>query len=313
MTRRTDWNGIESAPLWIVMFLGAYLIVQLLVLHAWNAAGQVFSFQGTSGSASSLPVAAMAGVGLWLCLVVLRSFPPGAPLRSAWMLMTLAAAAAAGSGVLMQLLGTDWPLNPLAWTGHATPGLMERMQRFALIAGGPCRLALLAAAMLGVLRILRKFGFWVRPCAADRAVFGIFCLFTLCRFCLAGAASLAGSRIGFEEWVSLARLPILCVLFLEAMLLRQAVGRMGNGPIARGWLALVWGILLTGAGEAALWVIPQYPRSLPMAAFAALIQLPMAAAFALVPACQIAAQRQAIKPAGSRPEDLATGVPALAR
>ena len=187
--------------------------------------------------------------------------------------MTLAAAAAAGSGVLGQLLGTDWLLNPLAWTGHATPGLMERMQRFALIAGGPCRLALLAAAMLAVLRILRKFGFWVRPSAADRAVFGIFCLFTLCRFCEAGAASLAGSRIGFEEWVSLAGLPILCVLFLEAMLLRQAVGRMGNGLIARGWLALVCGILLTGAGEAARWVIPHYSQSLPLAAFAALIQL----------------------------------------
>ena len=313
MTRKTNLEGIESAPRWIVMFLGAYLVVDLLVFYLWSAAGQVFSIQGTTDSTSALSVTGMAAVDLWLCLVVLRSFPAGAPLRPAWMLFTLAAAARAASGVLAQLLGTNWLLNPLVWAGHARSGLIEQIRHCALIAGGPVRLALLAAAMLAVLRIMRRFGFWVRPSATDWAMSGIVGLFTLCRFGEAGAASLAGRPIGLENWISLAGLPILCVLFLEAMLLRQSVIRMGNGLLTRGWVALVCGILLTGAGEVALWVIPHYSQTLPLAMFGALIQLPLAAAFALVPAYQVAAQRRAIKPDSSSPEGLAAGVPALAR
>jgi hypothetical protein len=250
---------------------------------------------------------------LWLCVVVLRSFPAGAPLRPVWILLALAAAVQIAPGALGALLGTVSLLNGVAWTGYASPDWMERMQRFASLAGGPLRLALLAAAMLALLRVLRKFGYLAKPCAADRAVFGIFCLFTLCRFCEAGAASLAGRPIGSGEWISLAGLPILCVLYLEAMLLRRAVARMGNGLIARGWMALVYAVLLTGAGEAVVWAIPHYPQSLPLAMFGALIEISAAAAYALVPAYLVAAQRHAMNPAASRPEDLATGVPALAR
>lgn len=313
MTRKTGLDGLESAPRWIVMFLGAYLMVDLFGLYLWNAAGQVFSIQGPADSTSALSVTGMAGVELWLCLVVLRSFPAGAPLRSAWMLITLAAAARAASGVLAQLLGTNWLLNPLVWTDHARSGLIEQIRHSALIADGPVRLALLAAAMLAVLRVLGKFGFRVRPSATDWAMSGIVCVFTLCRFGEAGAAAFAGRQISLENWISLAGLPILCVLFLEAMLLRRSVVRMGNGLIARGWVALVCGILLTGAGEVALWVVPHYSQTLPLAMFGALIRLPIAAAFALVPAYQVAAQRRAMQPASIPPEDLAAGVPALAR
>jgi hypothetical protein len=292
MKREINLGGIESAPRWIYTFLGGYLLVHLFVLYVWNAAGQVFSIQGTSDGASALSVNALAGVDLWLCLVVSRSFPAGAPLRSTWLLITLAAGARLASGVLAQI---------------------EPIRHAALIAGGPFRLALLAAAILGVLRILREFGFPARPRATDWAMCGIVCLFTLCRFAVAGAASLAGRPIGVEDWISLAGLPILCVLFLEAMLLRQAVLRMGNGLATRGWFALVCGILLTGAGEVALWVIPRDSQTLPLGLFGALIRLPIAAVFALVPAYQVAAQRRPIRPAGSQPDDLATGVPALAR
>ncbi len=312
MTRRSVLDGIEAAPRWIFMFLGVHLVVQLLVLNFWNSAGRVFSLRAAAAGASSLPMAGMAAVALWLSLVVLRSFPARAPLRPAWILFALASASNALSNVLAHVLGTYSFLNPLVWTGHATPTLMDQSRSLAFLAGGPLRLVLLAAAMLGVLRMLRKFGFWERPSASDHAVFAIFCLFTLCRFCVAGAASLTGAPIGFEEWVSLAGLPILCVLVLEAMLLRQAVGRMGHGPIARVWLALVWGVLLTGAAEALQWAAPYSPRSLMLPALVAAIQLPIAAAFALAPAFQVAAQRRAVKTADAR-EDLATGLPALAR
>jgi len=313
MTRKSSLDGIESAPRWIVIFLGAYLIVHLFALYFWNMAGSAFSIQGTSGGTSGLSVTAMAAVGLWLCLLVLRSFPRGAPLRPAWMLITLAAAAQAVSGALAQLLGSNWLLNPLMWGGQARAGLIEQIRRGALIAGGPVQLALLAAGMLAALRVLRRFGFWARPSAADWAVSSIIYLLALCRLGEAGAASLAGRPTGVEDWISLAGLPILCVLLLEAMLLRRSVVHMGSGPIAKCWAAFMCGIFLMGAGELALWVIPHYSHAWPLDMIASLIRFTTAAVFALAPACLVAAQRRAIKPAGDGREDLATGVPALAR
>jgi hypothetical protein len=298
MNRKFKSDGIVSSPRWIVMFLGASLVIHLFVLYIWNAAGQVFSIQGPSDSTSALSVIGIGAAGLWLCMVVLRRFPAGTPLRSAWFLMTAAAAAQTVPGVLAQLLGANW---------------LEPIRMVSLIASGPVRLALLAAAVLAVLRTLRKLGFRVRPSVTDWAVVGAACLFTLCRLGEAGAASISGRRIGLEEGISLAGLPILCVLFLEAMLLRQSVSRMGNGLIPRCWRALVWGILLTGAGELALWVIPHYSQSLPPAMFGTLFRLPIAAAFTLVPAYQVAAQHRAIDPGECQAEHVSAGVPALAR
>jgi hypothetical protein len=311
-----DNYGLGGAPRWIVASLGAYSIVNLFALYLCTAAGQPFSIQGPSDSTSALSVTAMAGVGLWLSLVVVRSFPAGAPLRPAWMLFTLAAAAQAVSGALAQLLGSDWVLNPLLWAGHAQPGLTRHIRLAALIAGGPVRLALLAAAMLAVLRIVRKFGLWARPSATDWTVCGIVCLFALSRFAETGAASLTGGQIGtqvgMEDWTSLAGMPFLCVLFVEAMLLRQSVVHMGNGLIARCWAAFVAGIFLTGLAELAIWLIPHYSRA-PLAIVESLARFLIATVFALAPAYQLAAQRRATKPASSWPENLATAVPAVAR
>ena len=313
MTRKTSLDGLESAPRWILMFLGAYVTISLFVLYLWNAAGQVFSVQATSDSTSALSVTGMAGVNLWLCLVVLRSFPAGSPLRSTWRLLTLAAAAQAASGVITEFLGTIWLLNPLCWSEQSKSGLIGQIRQAALIGGGPIRLALLAAAMLAVLRILRKCGFPARPTFGDWAVSGIVCMFIISRFGEACAASLAGRQISQADWISLAGLPILCVLSMEAMLLRRSVARMGNGLISRGWIALGYGILLTVTGEVVLWVLPHYSQTLPLAMVCAFLPLTIGSVFALVPACQLAAQRRAIRPDGSQPADLSAGVPELAR
>src|SRR5262249_53919872 len=102
-------------------------------------------------------------------------------------------------------------------------------------------------------------------------------------------------------------------LFLEAMLLRQSIARMGNGLLTRGWIALVWGVVLTGAGEIVLWVIPHYTLTRPLLMFGVLIRLPIAAAFALLPAFQVAAQCRAMKAGSSAAEKFVAGVPVLAR
>ena len=89
MMRKTSFDGLDAAPRWIVMFLGAYLMVDLFVLYIWNASGQVFSLQGTSGQQLCAVGDRHGRSGLVVVPLVLRSFPAGAPLRSAWMLITL--------------------------------------------------------------------------------------------------------------------------------------------------------------------------------------------------------------------------------
>lgn len=292
MMHESDFKGIESAPRWILLFLGAYLAAGVLVVWIWNAAGNIFSIQGASGSTSALSVTGMAAVDVCLCLMVLRSFPPRAALRPAWLLITVAAGLRVVSGVIGTLAG---PADP-----------------WVLAAGGPAQLTLLAAGVFLLLRVLRRFGFWHGPRAADWAVSGIAVLFTLCRLGEVAMVRLADRPVGIVNWISLSELPILCLLFLEAMLLRQSVVRIGNGLITKVWVALMCGILLTGAGEVALWAIPHYSQTLPLAMFESLIRLPVAAAFALVPAYQVAAQRRAMKPANGLAEGPALDVPALA-
>jgi hypothetical protein len=227
------------------------------------------------------------------------------------MLMAFAAAAQAVSGVVAELLGSDSVLSPLLWSGYGLPTLLGHIRLAALIAGGPVRLAAIAGAMLVALRTLRKFGFCSRPSAIDWAVCGIACLFSLCRFAEAGAASLTGKQMSMDDWTSLAALPLLCVLFLEAMLLARAVIRMGSGPVSKCWSAIAWGIFSVGLADLAVWLVPHYSRA-SLGMVESLAGFLTTTAFALAPAYQLAAQRRAMTAAGRLPENLATDAPAMA-
>jgi hypothetical protein len=303
LRREINLAGLQETPRWIVLCVGAYLAVDLFVLHVCSADARAFSIQGNPDSSSALSVAAMAAVSWYLSILVLRGFRAGEPLRRVWMPIAWAAGAQAVSGALAQVLGADWMLNPLLPPGHAQSGPIGQVRMVAQIAAGPFRMALLAAALLVVLRFLRKFGFWVRPSAADRAVCGIVCLFTLCRFAEAGRTSVAG---GLVDWTSLAALPFLCVLVLEAMLVRQSLLRMGSGPISKCWAAFMCGVFLTALAELALWMVPHFSPAWPPAVIGSLARFPTAAVFALAPAYQLMAQRLGTAPAGGLPQDSAT-------
>jgi len=309
--RQIDGGGHCIVPRRIMVCLGAYLMVDLLAVYLWSSAGSAFSIQTPSDNTATLPLTAMAGLGLWLCLRVLRAFPAGAPLRRAWSLIAFAAAAQLVWGVLSQLFDSNWVLNSLLWTASAPSTLLGHIRLGALIAGGPVRLAALAGALFAVLRTLRKFGFWGRPRATDWAMCGIVCLFALCRFAEALAAYFAGAQMSMEEWASLAGLPILCMLFVEAIFLGQAVIRMGSGPVSKCWSAFVWGIFSIGFADVALWLIPHYCRS-PLGMVESLAGFVTTAVFALGPAYQLTAQRWA-RTAGAPQENLATHASAVAR
>ena len=80
MTRTQNWNGLESAPRWIMTTTGAYLVASLFVLYVCHRAGPGLALEASSDSSGMLSATGMAAVELGLCMLVLRSFRAGAPL-----------------------------------------------------------------------------------------------------------------------------------------------------------------------------------------------------------------------------------------
>ncbi len=279
MTRTADWSGPESAPRWIMMVTGAYLLLGLFALYAYSSAAPALAMQAPSGGAEGLSVTGMAAAQSWLCLLLFRGFRAGAPLRRAWFLIMLAGVAHVAGGLLDQVSQTTWLLSPLA-----PSAIVERLHRAALILGGPVQLALLAAGLLAVLLLLGRCGFRVRPKLAGWAVAGILVLFGLYRCAEAAAAGNA---------ISVFRNLLLCVLSVEGLLIWLSAARMGRGLVAKCWRAFAMGIFITGFGEAALWAIGRYFPAWPAAVLEWYVWFPAAAAFALAPAYCVAAVRRA--------------------
>jgi hypothetical protein len=263
MTRPDNASGLQAAPRWIVAITGAYLVIGLLALYVWHAVSQM-SVQLSSTGAESLSVVGMAAVEGWLCLLVMRGFPRGAPLRTAWLLILLSAAATVACGLLTNLLGTA---HPVGW--------------FARGVSGPVQMLLFGAGLLVALRVLWRSGFAARPSLSDWAL------------TVAVAAAFAiGHRTG-DDAVALAGRVILCVLFLETLVLRRSVARMGRGLVAKCWSAFAIAVFVTVIGEAALGALVRFAPAWPAAGFEWYSSFLAAAALALAPAYQVAAQRRA--------------------
>jgi hypothetical protein len=283
MTRTEDWNPLESAPRWIIGITGAYLCLGAFALYVWCHAMAASSMQATRGDAESLSVIGMAAAQAWLCVLALRAFEAGAPMRRAWLFITLSAVTHVAAGVLSQVPAAASLLNPLV-----TPGRAEQIRRTALLLDGPMQMALLAAGLLVALRVLWRLGFWVRPKATGWAVTGVLVLFTLTR-----SGQMAAGQFTTDTAISLVRSLLLSVLAVEALFLWLSAARMGKGPIAKCWRAFAIGIFVIGFGEAALWAIGSYFPGWLVAALEWYVWFPAVAVFALAPAHTVAAVRRA--------------------
>jgi hypothetical protein len=169
---------------------------------------------------------------------------------------------------------------------------------------------LLGTGLAAAHRVMRQFGFSSRLRALDWAAFAIVVQFTLSCFAEAAFGSDSGRHLTFQNLISLAGHAILCVLFLQGMRLRNSLRLMGTGLVSKCWTALMCGIILTGIGDVVLWVIPHYFAGWPMAIVESLVRIPSAAAFALAPAYQVAAQRRATQSPEIPEVELVAGVPA---
>jgi TRAP-type mannitol/chloroaromatic compound transport system permease small subunit len=83
--------------------------------------------------------------------------------------------------------------------------------------------------------------------------------------------------------------PLLSLLLIEAILVRRSVIRMGQGLVAKCWGMFVLAIVVTSAGDAAIWASSHNLLSESITALSWYIWFVAAAAFASAPAYQLAA------------------------
>jgi hypothetical protein len=307
MNRKFAFERIESAPRWIFLLLSGYLMVEVVTLYVWNATAAVFQLSATLDSSPALSVIAMSAIGVWLCLEVLRGFPPGAPLRAAWILIAAAAGVRVLFGITAGLL--DWCSSVPAGDAAQTTWAVG-LRHVTVIASGPIQMILLSAALAAGYRVLRRFGFSSRLRALDWAAFALTVQFTLICFAEAAFGNPSDRHLTIQSLTSLGGHAVLCLLFLQAMRLRNSLRLMGNGLVSKCWTALVCGVMLTAIGDVVLWVIPHYFATWPMAIVESLVRIPSAAAFALAPAYQIAAQRRATQAPDTQEVEVVAGLPA---
>lgn len=338
---------VESVGAWSVLprvvvgaAVGCLLVAGALHL-TWIATGHdiwLEAFRAVNGAF----LVCCAAVGLWQAVVARRSFASADPLRGAWTLLALAAAARLAGHLLTN--GFAWPA-PQAAHGVAQVGR---------VVAGPLFMTLVVLGLAGALRVYRRRGLLVRLERIDLALiagvglFAVRFLYDLIQWHAASAAAataaaavantsaianasasastMSATLLDAVSWTSD---PLLAVLLLEAILIRRAAIRMGAGyrsmlldatlirrdaaqlgagDVSRCWTAFAAGIVLTSLGDVGLWAAAHGYLAWPWTS-AFWYVWPLAdTAFAVAPAWQVMACRS-----GRRYETAPAGAPIIRR
>ncbi len=152
----------------------------------------------------------------------------------------------------------------------------------------------LVFGLFGVLKVCRQNGILGRLRAIDILLLSIGVAYTADFFATVVFAPSMGVRTTSVEkimrWTSD---PLLCILLLQAILIRRSVANMGWGLIARCWLSFTAAIFLTSVGDIGLWASAKgyLPYFLEIASW--YVWFLASAAYALGPSYQLQAMLHA--------------------
>jgi hypothetical protein len=286
-------RGLAAAPRWIVLITAAQLIVGLFTLALGFVTGDAALVRNFFEYPGALLLAALVAMGVALCVLVLQGFPPGEPLRPAWLLITLAATSRIVSGLFGQLLAINALLSPLSGTGEASASMGGASRHTGLPATGPIGMILFGLGFLLVLGTFRKSGIPMRLKRTDWVLLISLGAFTAYSLACAVKCVCSGDKITTFELFSLANNPLLGVLGIEAVLLWRSASYMGCGLIAKCWRAFSVAIFLSLADGLGVWVADRGYLPWPASPLTWFLWFPAAAAYALAPAYQVAAMCRA--------------------
>jgi hypothetical protein len=248
----------------------------VLFLFSFGPAGPqpLNVYTSTAGVAFLLSMSAAESV---LACLVARRFGRGEPLYRAWLIIVIAAQCRF-AGLLLVHVGAR--SHPSA-------------ERIGFLIAGPLHLLIMGAGLFVVYRLYSKLGFGVRLRTSDFLALGgigLYVVFSSIVFLVLARAD--GKPLDIVSSLGWINDPLLCIVLLEALLLRRMVMQMGGGLVERCWTSYSVAILLTAVGDLAVWVTG-YPLDRSPVALSWLAWYLAAAAYALGPTWQLAAIRYA--------------------
>ena len=261
--------------------LGMMAYAHFLVTGTYAALGWYFSVLGT------FFFLVMTATECCLAIMCRSWFDSDEPMRLAWGMIACAALARLG-GVLLRAV-SDGHLPWGNWNQLSQPfgGLFVSLSQLGLVVGGPLSMAFLAAGLGRTLSIQRKFHLAGSLTHLDQALLFLVLAFSISQ--LAINLPLMGNHPSFGTMLLWLSDPLLSLLLVEAILVRRSVIRMGQGLVAKCWGMFVLAIVITSAGDAAIWASNHNLLSESVTALSWYIWFIASAAFASAPAYQLAA------------------------
>ncbi len=296
--KRLEITGTPIAGA-ILLLTGLHMAAAAVTFALWRMTGNeawvslFFKYQG------SLFFIACAALELWLAWSAFRQFSRGEALRTAWLLIAIGSFYRLAGFLFSQVLGVESYLNPIFVAfGPLNPSFSSACRNFGLLVGGPLQMAALAAGLFLVLRVLARLGMLARLRLPDFILIAGMTAFVL-RQAYEFAAWLRTAPVpnDFPRLLSWAVDPFLCVLLLEAILIRRSAIDAGWGLLARSWRAFAVGIFLTLLGNIGLWAGDQGYLTWPFNSVTWYVWFLASAAYALAPAYQVEAHRRTVRDA----------------
>jgi len=223
------------------------------------------------------------------CLAIMcRSwFDSDEPMRLAWGMIACAALARFAGTILRAISDGHLPWGNWHQLSQPFGGLFVSLSQLGLVIGGPLSMAFLAVGLGRVLSIQRKFHLVESLTRGDQALLFLVLAFSFSQ--LAINLPLLGQHPSLGTMLLWLSDPLLSLLLIEAILVRRSVVRMGQGLVAKCWGMYVLAIVITSAGDGAIWAsnLNLLPES--VTALTWYIWFVAAAAFTSAPAFQLAA------------------------
>jgi len=271
--------------IWILLALhlalGMIAYAHFLVTGRYVVLGWYFSTLGT------LFFLVMTAIECCVALICRSWFDSDEPMRLAWGMIACAALARLGGVLLRAVSDGHLPWGYWHQFSQLPGGLFTNLSQMGLVVGGPLSMAFLAIGLGRVLGIQRKFHLLGSLTRADKALLVLVVAFSVSQLFI--ILPLLGSHPSLGTMLLWLSDPLLSLLLIEAILVRRSVIRMGQGLVAKCWGMFVLAIVVTSAGDAAIWASSHNLLSESITALSWYIWFVAAAAFASAPAYQLAA------------------------
>ncbi|MDR3773787.1 MAG: hypothetical protein P4L26_10595 [Terracidiphilus sp.] len=271
--------------IWVLLAL--HLTLGMLAYAHFLVTGQYSALGWYFGALGTLFFLVMTATECCLAIICRSWFDSDEPMRLAWGMIACAALARL-AGVLLRAV-SDGHLPWGNWHRLSLPSgeLFVSLSQLGLVVGGPLSMAFLAVGLGRVLAIQRKFHLIGSLTRGDQALLFLVVAFSISQLFI--NLPLLGNHPSLGTMLLWLSDPLLSLLLIEAILVRRSVIRMGQGLVAKCWGMFVLAIVITSAGDAAIWASSHNLLSESMTALSWYIWFVAAAAFASAPAYQLAA------------------------